>query len=224
MSKVVALWSGGKDSCFACYKAIQQGCEVSYLLNFVSENGSKSISHGLDSELIALQGKATGISLVQRKTHWGKYEEVFSQVINELKQEGINAAVFGDIYLQEHKDWLDKICSRLDIRSVLPLWKLNTKDIVENFIDIGFEAIVVSAKAKIFTDEWLGRKIDRTFIEDVSNLKEDIDLCGESGEFHSFVINGPMFKKRIRILEADKTLRDGYHNLNIKEYKIEDKE
>ena len=222
--KVVSLWSGGKDSCFACFKAGLEGYNVSYLLNFISEDGSRSISHGLDSELIALQAKATGISLIQRQTARGKYEKIFEDTMNKLKREDIKAVVFGDIYLQEHKDWVDRICDKLNVKPVLPLWNLDTKDIIEDFIDKGFEAIVVSAKQEIFTDKWLGRKIDKTFIEDVCNFKRHIDLCGESGEFHSFVINGPNFKKRIKILAANKTIRNGYHNLNIKKYKIENKD
>lgn len=221
--KVICLWSGGKDSCFACYQAMQQGYQVSYLLNFISQERGRSLSHGLDAELIALQAKATGISFIQKRTSRSNYEGVFKQTIDGLKDEGIESVVFGDIYLQEHKDWIDKVCKELKVKPIFPLWKLRTQDIVEDFIEKGFEAIVVSAKQEIFTDEWLGRKIDRNFIEDVRRLEKDIDLCGESGEFHSFVVNGPIFKKRIKILEADKISRDGYHNLDIKKYRLEDK-
>lgn len=112
--QVVASWSGGKESCFACHKAISNGFEVSRLLNLISEE-RRCRGHGLDSELIRAQSRAIGIPIIQKKVTWDTYEREFKKAIRELKQVSIKGAVFGDVDLQEHKDWVDRVCKELDI-------------------------------------------------------------------------------------------------------------
>jgi len=227
MSLAVASWSGGKDSCFACYKAMLDGFKISYLLNFISKDG-RSMSHGLDSKLIVAQSQAIKISIIQREATWDTYEHEFKIAIRELKQEGISNAVFGDIDVQEHKDWVDRVCGEAGITPIEPLWGLNPEQILTDFIDEGFEAIVVNAKADLFGEEWLGRKVDRSFLEDLEELrsKRDFHVCGESGEYHTLVIDGPIFKSRIKVLDNRRVLREGYWRfwlLDILRYEIEGK-
>lgn len=215
--KVVASWSGGKESCLACYKAISDGFVVSYLLNMTSEDTRRSRSHGLDPALIAAQSQAIGIPTIQRRTTWDTYEQEFKRAIYELKLVGVGGAVFGDIYVQEHKDWVDQICEELGIKPIMPLWGRDTKDIFTEFIDGDFKAIVVRLKADLLGEEWLGREIDRDFMDDLLKLSK-VDLCGELGEYHTFVTDGPLFKRRIKILESAKTLKDGYWSLDISKW------
>jgi uncharacterized protein (TIGR00290 family) len=106
----------------------------------------------------------------------------------------------------------------------MPLWNLDSTQIITDIIDAGFEAIVVSAKADLLGKEWLGRKIDREFVTDLSNLHIGIDPCGEAGEYHSFVIGGPLFKNQIRIVKSNKVLKEGYWRLDILEYAIEERQ
>ena len=228
MSRAVVSWSGGKDSCFACYKAMLDGFEVSYLLNFVSKDG-RCMSHGLDSELIAAQSQAIEIPLVQKEVTWETYEQEFKIAIQQLKQRGIDAAVFGDIDVQEHKDWVDRVCGEVGITPLEPLWGLNPEQILTDFIDEGFEAIVINVKADLFGEEWLGRRVDRRFLEDLQKRrsKRDFHICGEWGEYHTFVIDGPIFKRRIRILDDRRVSREGYWKfwlLDILRYRIEEKQ
>ena len=119
--QVVAFWSGGKESCFACYKAILDGFDVIHLLNFISEDVGRR-SHGLRSELLSVQSQAIGIPIVQRRTTWNTYEWEFKKVVGRLKQGNIQGIVFGDIHLQEHKDWIERVCREMDIVSIFPLW------------------------------------------------------------------------------------------------------
>jgi len=220
LSQVVASWSGGKESCFSLYKAISSGFKVSHLLNFISHNG-RCMSHGLDSKLIAAQSEAIDIPIVQRKVTWNTYEEEFKKAISELKKMGVEGGVFGDVDVQEHKDWVHQICSELDIKPVMPLWGLDSKQILTEFIAEGFEAVVVMAKADFFDESWLGHRIDKEFLSDLRKNKSKVHLLGELGEYHTFVTNGPLFKKSIRILESKKVFRDKkYWYLDITRYEM----
>ncbi len=222
MSRVVASWSGGKDSCFACYKAISEGFEITYLVNFTSRDG-RCMSHGLESKLILAQSEAIGIPVVQREVSWETYEQGFKSVIRELKRSGVEAAVFGDISnIAGHEGWIDRVCGELGIKPIKPLWDSDPKQLLSDFMQEGFKALVVMAKGDLFRVEWLGRKIDETFIKDILRLKKkaNIDLCGELGEYHTFVYDGPIFKKRIEILDFRKKLMEGYWLLDIKDYGI----
>jgi diphthine-ammonia ligase len=228
----IASWSGGKDSTAALYRALSAGIEVSYLLNVISEDGRRSMSHGLDPGLIAAQAEAIGIPIVQVKASWDSYEADFKKTIRELKpststgsgQAGIEGMVFGDIDLQEHRDWVERVCKELGIQPILPLWGLGRERILNDFINEGFEAIIVTVKADILGDEWLGRRVNIQFLEDLSTIKDEmgLDLCGENGEYHTFVTNGPLFKQRIEILSSQKVLRDKYGFLELLKYKIVD--
>ena len=220
MMKVVASWSGGKDSCFACYKAILDGFDVVHLLNFISEEGNRS-SHGLGAELLSIQSQAVEIPIVQSITTKNTYEQDFKKVVDILKQDNIQGIVFGDIYLQGHRDWIERVCNDVDIRPIFPLWGIDTENIVHDFIDSGFDAIIVAIKAEILSEEWLGQKVDKNLIENLKDIK--IDPCGEAGEYHTFVIDGPLFKKRLRILDSDKVLKERYWLLDISRYEMIDK-
>ena len=217
MHQVFTSWSGGKDSSFACYRAIVSGLKVRYLVNMITEDGKRSWTHGQAPEFLQVQSQAIGIPLVQRRTTMANYEAEFKDVLLTLKQEGVRGGVFGDIDLEEHKQGIDRICQQVDIIPYLPLWGQNQEQILTDFAGSGFEAIIVVAKADLFGEEWLGRKIDLDFLSYLSQLKQtdEIQVCGEAGEYHTFVTDGPLFNKRIEILETTKVLREGYWFLEI---------
>jgi uncharacterized protein (TIGR00290 family) len=222
--KTVGLWSGGKDSCLACYKAIAMGHQVVSLVNFTQPDGEGSLSHGLSAEIISKQVGLTGIPLIQKAIPQGSYEKEFKSLIAQLKKDlGITGIVFGDIYVKEHKDWIDRVCKEMDIEPILPLWELDTKKIISDFIDRGFQTIVVCVKHDVLGNEWLGRKIDRKFIEDLGKLNSRIDPCGESGEFHTLVVSGPMFKGSIEIVSSGTKEEDGRGFFDIKEFRAHTK-
>ena len=221
--QVVASWSGGKESCFACHKAMMQGFEVSHLLNFISEDVGRCMSHWLDSKLILTQAQAIEIPVVQREVTWDIYEQEFKSAIHELKQVDVKGVVFGDVDLQEHKDWVDRVCKGLDIEAIEPLWGANSEQILTDFMKEGFEATVVRAKAGLFSKEWLGCKIDGNFVRELHTLKNksNFHILGEAGEYHTFVTDGPLFKRRIKILKGDKVLKNGYWSLDISKWEID---
>jgi len=222
---VAISWSGGKDSCFACYKAILEGFHVSYLMTFISPR-KKSMSHGVDSKLLFFQAEAIGIPMVQKIVTWETYEQGFKEAIDKLRQKGIKGIVFGDLAnIPRHEGWIDRVCSELHIDPIKPLWGSDPKQLLTDFVKKGFKAFIIRAKADFFNKEWLGRHINELFISDILNHKEkkNIDLCGELGEYHTFVFDGPIFKKQIEILDFRMILLEGYWSLDIKEYKSAEK-
>ncbi len=224
MYQVFTSWSGGKDSCFACYQATASGLEVRYLLNMITEDGRRSWTHGLSAELLQMQSQAIGIPLVQRRTTMADYETEFKEALLALKQEGITGGVFGDIDLEEHRQWTERVCREVDIMPYLPLWGQRQEKTLRDFIASGFEAIMVTAKADLFGEEWLGRRLDLDFLKQLDKLMEtkEITPCGEAGEYHTFVIDGPLFNQRIEIVKANKVLREGYRFLEITDIELRD--
>ena len=218
MTEYAASWSGGKDSCFACWKAVSQGLEVSYLLNFINTDSTRAMSHGLDRKLIALQAQAMGLPILQQKVTWETYEAGFKDALEKLKLEGIIGLVTGDIYLQEHKDWIDRVCGEVGVKALLPLWGMNSAVLLNEFMEAGFKAVIVSVKAKFLDKEWLGRQLDKKLASELSQL--GIDVCGEAGEFHTFVYNGPSFKKPVKIGRTAVISRNDHWTLDIKEYSL----
>jgi uncharacterized protein (TIGR00290 family) len=208
-------WSGGKETSLACYMAKNlDNFKVKYLLNMVSEDGRYSRSHGLNSRLLKLQAEAIGIPIIQRKTTWKNYEEEFKKAVLDLKREGIKAGIFGDIDLQEHRDWVERVCKEIGIKPILPLWKEERERLLEEFIQAGFKAIVVATNANFLGNEWLARRINKEFIEDLKALG-NIDLCGERGEYHTFVYDGPIFEKPVEFIIGKKTLKNKHWFLEL---------
>jgi len=227
LTKVAVSWSGGKDSCLACYKALQKGLEGSCLLNFIPKDGGYA-SHGSNPKLMFAQSQAIGIPIIQKEVSWETYEEGFKIVARTLKENGVDGIVFGDIDVSEHLDWVVRVCNDVGILYMEPLWHLDRKQILEDFINAGFRAIVVNIKADIFGVEWLGRLVDEAFIEDLQKLQShySFDICGELGEYHTLVIDGPIFKKRINLLNCKKVLREDHDKrwiLEVSSYSLEDK-
>jgi diphthine-ammonia ligase len=214
----IASWSGGKDGCLACYEAIRQGYEVSHLMNFISREFHRVSFHGTEAKLIQLQSQATGIPLLQRETTWDGYEHEFKEAVRSLIPSGVGGVVFGDIYLQEHRDWVERVCGELGIEASEPLWGKNPEDVLSSFIDASFEAVVVSAQSKLINEDWIGHLVNKNFI---GYLKDrNIDICGENGEYHTLVIDGPIFKRPIQLIENKTIGRENYWFLDTIKYQL----
>lgn len=225
--KVAVSWSGGKESCFACQKAIFDGFEVSYLLNLISKEG-KCRSHGVDSRLMVAQSQAIEIPIIQKMVEWNTYEKDFITALQEMKQQGIEGMVFGDVHEipgQGHAGWVDRVCSEVSIKPIKPLWSMSPEQIINDFIDEGFEAFVVRVHANILGDEWLGLRVDRNFVSNLKRLgkKLSVNICGEFGEYHTIVTDGPLFKRRLRLSSGNKRLENGRWTLEISGFELEDK-
>jgi len=214
--KAFISWSGGKETSLAFYRVIKkEDIKIGYLLNMISSDGKDSCSHGVSAKLLKAQAEAMQIPIVQRKTTWKRYEEEFKKAVSDLKRKGVGAGVFGDIDLQEHRCWVERVCQDLGITSILPLWKEEREKLLEEFIQAGFRAKVCAINACFLDEEWLGREIDKKFIEDLKTLG-NIDLCGERGEYHTFVYDGPIFKKSVKFILGRKVLEGKHYFLELK--------
>jgi diphthine-ammonia ligase len=219
--RVFSSWSGGKESCLACYKAMQEGHELASLLTMVTTTGNYTRSHRLRRELLIAQSRAIGIPLHQRPASWNTYEREFIRALISLRQEGIEGGVFGDIFLREHHQWVERACAQSGMVPLLPLWNMEGRDLLRAFIEAGFEAIVVAIRNDLVDDYWLGKRIDRGFIKRME--KEGVDVCGENGEYHTLVVDGPIFRRRIEIKGSRVTRRKAMAFLNVLSFSMEEK-
>src|SRR4030042_1539178 len=223
MVKAFSSWSGGKDCCLALYRAKQAGMDIRFLVNMVSEDGKRSCSHGVRAAIIKRQAEALGIPIVKKPTTTEIYEKVFVDTLKELKHQGVEAGVFGDIDFQPHREWNERVCAGAGITPHLPLWQEDQTKLMEEFIDAGFKSVVIAVKADLLGKEALGRIVDRKFIAHITGLNKEITPCGESGEFHTLVVDGPLFQKRLEIAESEKVSRGEHHFLEILKTKLRDK-
>jgi diphthine-ammonia ligase len=210
----IASWSGGKDSCLACYLAIKKRMKVSHLVHFDRPNNL----HGVDPAMIRVQAALAGIPIIQKKVASEDFEREFKKTVGELAGNGARGMIFGDIYLEPHKEWVDRTCGELGIEPIEPLWGIKTEHIISDFMKAGFETIVASGDQKLIDRKYIGRKMDGEFIDYLK--KKNLDVCGENGEFHSFVTTGPLFRGRIEIAESRVTGRDGFWFLEVQKFNV----
>jgi uncharacterized protein (TIGR00290 family) len=201
-------WSGGKDSCLALHRAGQAGAKPACLVTMMIEDGLRSRSHGLRQDVVEAQAAAMGLPLFCRATSWDEYESNFIDVLAEVRTHGVEVGIFGDIDLQAHRDWVERVCAAADMQAVLPLWNEPRLDMVRECIDAGIDCRIVSCKAELMGREYLGKSLTRELAESLESA--GIDACGENGEFHTVVVAGPMFNIPLE-LEAGEVYEHGGH-------------
>lgn len=206
-------WSGGKDSCLALYKAIQQGGSPRCLLTMFEGDGSRSKSHGLPPAVIAAQAKALSIPSLIGSASWGEYEKVFLTHLADLKEQGLNDGVFGDIDLVPHRQWVEGVCAKHEIVPHLPLWQIERRELLGDFIEAGFVAVIVVVKDERLDESFLGRQLDWQTVNDLE--KAGVDACGEEGEYHTVVSGGPIFSNDLPVKYGNVEHHEGYSFLDV---------
>ena len=195
MKKAFCSWSGGKDSCLALHRAACRGFQISHLLTMFDEAADRSRSHAVPRKLIEAQADALGIELVTANASWQNYETVFIEQLKVFQSQKITHGIFGDIDLQPHRDWEEKVCASANIEAVLPLWNENRRAMVDEFLAENFKAVVVCINEQFLDASFCGRIFDANFVND---LPPEVDVCGENGEFHTFVFDGKIFKNPVK--------------------------
>ena len=218
MEKVFVSWSGGKDCSLALYRAIRNGQDVRYLASMIMENTGRLWPHHLIPEVISLQAKAMGIPLILKRATAESYAERYRQMLQDFRAEGLSGGVFGDVSIgnglaDEHKQWVDDVCLPEGITPHRPLWGQGREELITDLIESGFEVIIIMADEKLGKD-FLGRKLDWNLLQELKQRYEQ-SPTGEVGSYHTFVIDGPMFKKRLQIVEAEKIFANGFWFLDI---------
>ncbi|OYX83766.1 MAG: ATP-binding protein [Flavobacteriales bacterium 32-34-25] len=199
MKKALFNWSSGKDSALALYK-IQQNpeFEINCLLTSVNQQFQRISMHGVRVELLEQQAESIGIPLeimqIPEMPTMEVYEDVMQKTLEKLKNKGITHSVFGDIFLKDLRKYREDKLATMGFEGVFPIWKIPTHDLIQEFIALGFKTIVVCVNEKYLDKSFVGRIIDQQFIDD---LPENVDVCGENGEFHTFSFDGPIFSKPI---------------------------
>ena len=207
-NKALCSWSGGKDSCFALMKAQQQGYCPSVLLNVLNEKGKISRSHGIPAEILQSQAKAANLPIELISSSWQDYQPNFITALQKLKQDyGVEYAVFGDIDLQAHRDWEEMVCEKVGITAVLPLWKEDRKQLVNQMLQSGIKTMIVSCNT-LMGERFLGKTLTPALVEELEAI--GVDPCGEDGEFHTLVLNCPLFKKGIEVTVTGNLLHEEF--------------
>lgn len=203
-------WSGGKDSALALYHAIHQNIQVQALLTSVNQANERISMHGVRRTLLEEQAKFLQLSLhtleLSEQPNINEYEEAVNTCYASLKKEGFDQAIFGDIFLEDLKIYREAQLARHQIQSVFPIWKRDTNELIHEFISLGFKAVIVCVNTKFLDKSFCGRLINEEFVND---LPGNVDPCGENGEYHSFVFDGPILKTPIQFVK-DETIYKEY--------------
>ena len=204
----VCSWSGGKDSAMAYYRAIKMGMKPKRLLTMFEEEGEISKSHALPLAVVAAQAERLDVPLCIKKASWESYEAQFIDAMDECRSNGITHGVFGDIDLEGHLEWVQNTCAKSDIVAVHPLWQEPRSKIIVELLDAGFEAWIVVVNTRMMPAEFVGRKFSKELIVELEEL--GIDACGENGEFHTVVVDGPIFSSRVPITIGQAVVKGDY--------------
>ncbi|MBE1552975.1 diphthine--ammonia ligase [Sporosarcina limicola] len=210
----VASWSGGKDSAMAYYRAIKAGAIPKQLLTMFEPDEKQSKSHALPIEIVKAQGESLGVPLMIRGADWESYEAQFLDAMKECKVVGIYHGVFGDIDIEDHLNWVQTTCAKVEMEAVHPLWMEPRRKILEEFIEVGFEAYIIVVNTKTMPAHFIGRKFTTELMDELEAL--GIDSCGESGEFHTVVVDGPIFSERVPVVFSELSERNGYVFLGVR--------
>jgi diphthine-ammonia ligase len=207
-NNILCSWSGGKDSCFALMQAIEKGFMPKVLLNVLNEEGKISRSHGIPFAILEKQGIETGLPVRLISSSWQEYEKNFTQALADLKQQyALSHAVFGDIDLQPHRDWEEKVCTNAGLEAVLPLWKKDRRELVMQMLNAGIETMIISCN-EIMGERFIGKIITPALVDELESM--GIDACGENGEYHTLVLNCPLFANRINVSLTGKLQHEKY--------------
>ncbi len=209
VEKVVASWSGGKDSAFALYEVLKAGLDVVGLLTTVTQDYDRISIHGVKRVLLEKQAEALGFPVDEMLLAKGAadedYEKEFLAILRSYRNRGVFSVVFGDIFLEDVKKFREDLLVRIGMHGIYPLWKRDTRELADLFISLGFKAVITVVDGNLLGKEFSGREYDRQFLAD---LPAGVDPCGENGEFHTFVYNGPIFSKTVGFTKGEVVFRE----------------
>lgn len=211
---MIFSWSGGKDSAYCLHHVLSnQLYDVQYLLTTLNGNFHRISMHGVREELLEQQAENIGIPLLKVYFYEGsnsEYEQQMEFILTKAKSEGIDSVVFGDLFLADLRAYREHQLARIGMSAIFPLWGMNTKQLVQDFIRQQFKSVISTTNDAFLGKEWVGRLIDQSFIDE---LPANVDPCGENGEFHSFCYDGPVFQHEIPFSIGEKI----YKSLSVQQ-------
>lgn len=216
--KAFCSWSGGKDCCLALNRALERGYNVTHLISMFDESGERSRSHAISKELMQEQADSLGIELFIVRSSWQEYQTKYIESIKTLQTFGCEYGIFGNIDEEDYDGWLENMRNLTGIKTIIPLYNETRAGLIKEFFDKGFKSIVVCINGHYLPQNYCGKEYNHQFIDE---LPDNVDKCGENGEFHTFTFAGKCFKKKL-----DLRVKEIYHyksnysmgNEKVKEY------
>jgi uncharacterized protein (TIGR00290 family) len=206
-TKVVVAWSGGKDSLLALWKLPPEYEVVALLTNL---NGERVSIHGVRRRLIEAQADALGLPvqfiMLTAQPSNNEYERLTAEACAPFQEQGVRHVVYGDLFLEDIRQYRDSFLRRLGMEGIYPLWGVNTSNLIRDFIDAGFKALLTCVDTIQLDAQFIGRDIDAALLDD---LPPSADPCGENGEFHTFAYDGPLFRHGLSLTLGERWSQDG---------------
>jgi len=209
-----ASWSGGKDGYLAIQRAVAGGGRLAALLTMTESDGRRTKSHALPVSLVRRQAAALGVPLVLRGASWDDYEAAFLDALAELRDEHhLGVGVFGDIDLQPHRDWVERVCGEAGLRACLPLWLGSRRALLDELFAAGVVATIVAVNGERLDERFLGRRLDAALVPELEAA--GVDACGEEGEFHTVVTEAPLFAAPVPLTCGGTVAIDQYRFVEV---------
>jgi len=209
---VLMSWSGGKDSCIALYEIQRaENYRVAALLTTLTRDYDRISMHGVRRVLLEEQAASLGLPLhqvfISKNATNDEYEMRMGEAFAVYREQGTDSIVFGDLFLEDIRKYREQFLARHNMRGLFPVWKRDTTSFIKEFIELGFKAVVTCVNAMVLDQSFAGRIIDEAFL---SSLPSHVDPCGENGEFHSFVFDGPIFADAVRFSLGETVSRNSF--------------
>jgi len=206
--KCIFNWSGGKDSALALYHCLRNpDIEIKYLVTTVNDALNRISMHGVRETLLMMQAERIGIPLYEIRLPempgMAEYDNTMRSHLEKFKEEGITHAIFGDIFLEDLKKYRDERLSEVGMRGIYPLWKRDSHELIDEFLGLGFGTVIACTQSRL--ENFVGREITNDLIRE---LPTNVDVCGENGEFHTFVFKGPIFSSPIDYKTGEKVFKE----------------
>lgn len=210
--RAAVSWSGGKDSCAALLRA-RVTFDVVSMVTMFDEDAARSRSHGLRPEVLAAQADRLGLRRVTGRCTWDTYDRAFSRALDALAAENTTHVIFGDILFEEHRQWAERMCAGSGLTAVEPLWGSSTEALFEDWVSSGSHAMIVTTRAALLDDSWLGRRLGRDMLPEFTRL--GVDPCGERGEYHTAVVDTPLFSSPVCVRQNGRVKRSDCWALDL---------
>lgn len=212
--KFVMSYSGGKDCILAMYRKIKEGFTPVALITTIKKDSVDSWTHSISKKLLEKASQSLDIPIIYVECEMNNYEEKFEEKLLEAKKMGATTVIYGDIDIELHRKWDADRAINVGLDYELPLWQADREKVVHEFIDSGFKAVIKKVNLESMNEDFLGKTLDKSLMEDIK--KTGSDVCGENGEYHTFVVDGPLFNSPIELEVLGKTISNGYGILDVK--------
>jgi diphthine-ammonia ligase len=205
-------WSGGKDCCTALHR-VAADFDVVCMVTMLSQDGTRSRSHGLRPELLRAQASRLGLAMLTGHCTWDTYTGEFSRVLRGATERGVTHVIFGDIMFDSHREWTERVCRAEGLTAVQPIWGEPTSRLAREFVGAGGTARLVTVRPPLLDETWLGRTLTPDVLFELEEL--GVDPCGENGEYHTVVTACPLFSTPLEIVEGERVLRNGCWAIDV---------